>query len=119
TQFGKYREAMQRRSRFSALLDAAQNALGVGAPLALLWLGVSLVLDGRMSLGTALAANTVALAVLSPVQTMAAAGQMYSMLRSQIERVYDVVDAAEEQTGTRLLGRHSSVWVDVNDVSFR
>jgi ATP-binding cassette, subfamily B, bacterial len=117
--FGKYREAMLRRSKLSAVLDAAQNALSVGAPLALLWLGVAAVLDGTMSLGTALAANTVALAVLLPVQKIAAAGQTYSMLRSQIERVYDVVDASEEPSGSRRLDPNTSVWIDVRDVSFR
>jgi ABC-type bacteriocin/lantibiotic exporter with double-glycine peptidase domain len=119
TQFDKYLEAMVRRGRFSAFLEAMQNVLTVGAPLALLWLGVAAVLDGRMTLGTALAANSVAVAVLSPVQTMAAAGQTYSMLRSQIERVYDVIDAAAEQSGTRRLGQRASVRVDVDDVSFR
>src|SRR5206468_8787148 len=88
-------------------------------PLMLLWLGVASVLDGTISLGTALAANTVALSVLSPVQTMAAAGQMYSMLRSQIERLYDVVDAPEEQTGRHRLGRHTSVGLEMRGVSFR
>ena len=73
---GNPRRSPDRRES-SAVLEAVQKVLSVGAPLALLWLGVASVLDGTISLGTALAANTVALSVLSPVQTMAAAGQMY------------------------------------------
>jgi ABC-type bacteriocin/lantibiotic exporter with double-glycine peptidase domain len=117
--FGTYREAMVRRSRFTALIEAGQQALAVATPLALLWFAVSSVLSGRMTLGTALAANTMALSVLAPVQTMAAAGQVYSTVRSQIERLYDVMDAAEEPTGVHRLDRGRPIRVDLAGVTFR
>jgi ABC-type bacteriocin/lantibiotic exporter with double-glycine peptidase domain len=117
--FGTYRAAMIQRTRFTSLIEAAQQALSVLAPLALLWFGVMSVLNGQMTLGTALAANAVALSVLTPIQTMAAAGQVYSTLRSQIERVYDVMDAAEEPTGSHRLDRRRPIRVDLTGVTFR
>jgi len=117
--FAVYRDAMLKRSRFAAFVDAAQQGLVTLAPLGLLWFGVAAVLSGRMTLGTALAANTLALSVLSPVQTMAAAAQMYSAVRSQIERLYDVIDAEEEKSGQLRLNANVPVRIDVRGVTFR
>jgi hypothetical protein len=73
TLFRGYRDAMVRRNRFIGFLDAAQQCLAVATPLTLLWLGVYSVLDGQMTLGTALAANAVAVSVLARNHCSAAA----------------------------------------------
>jgi ABC-type bacteriocin/lantibiotic exporter with double-glycine peptidase domain len=117
--FGRYRQATILRSRYGARVDAVHQGLLTLAPLALLWLGVALTLDGRMSLGTALAANTVALSVLTPVATLAAVGQLYPMLRSQIERMYDMLDAAEEPTGALRPPATEAAHVQLSTVDFR
>src|SRR5262249_16447369 len=66
--FDTYREAMLRRGRASSWVEATQGGLSTLAPLALLWFGLTLVLQGRLSLGTMLAANTLAMSVLAPLQ---------------------------------------------------
>ncbi|GHE35212.1 cyclolysin secretion ATP-binding protein [Streptosporangium violaceochromogenes] len=114
----KYRAALIARSRITAVVDAVSQSLATLAPLLLLLFGLTLVLSGRMSLGTALAANAVALAVLAPVQAVAGAGQSYPMLRSQIERVYDIVDAEEEPTGRLRLPDGTAARVEVADLTF-
>ena len=117
--FGSYRQATIRRSRSGARVDAVYQALLTLAPLALLWLGVALTLEGRMSLGAALAANSVALSVLTPVQTLAAVGQLYPMLRSQVERMYDMLDTPEETTGTLRLPATAPTHLQLSTVDFR
>jgi ATP-binding cassette, subfamily B, bacterial len=116
--FGRTIAAMMRRAKATAQVEAAHHALATLAPLAFLWLGMAFVLDGTMTLGTALAANAVALSLLGPVQTLASVGQLYPSLRSQIERMYDVMDAAEEPSGTVRLPRDEPAEVRLDRVSF-
>ncbi|GAA4071918.1 peptidase domain-containing ABC transporter [Nonomuraea soli] len=114
----RYCGALIARSRITAVLDAVNQALATLTPLLLLLFGLVFVLSGQMTLGTALAANAVALAVLIPIQTLAGTGQSYPMLRSQIERVYDIVDAEEEPTGARRLPEGAASRVDVEGLTF-
>lgn len=103
--FDGYLAAMLHRGRFSAWVQSAQSAISTFAPLALFWFGIWLVLSGRMPRGATLAANSIAMSVLGPLQKFAGTSQMFAALRAQIERIYDVLDAPEEPSGTvRLSG---------------
>ncbi|MFI9846015.1 peptidase domain-containing ABC transporter [Nonomuraea sp. NPDC051941] len=117
--FGTYQTAMLRRGRASSWFEAAQGAVAVFAPLALLWCGAWLVLGGRMSLGTMLAVNALAMSVLAPLQAFVGTVQLYSMLRGQFERIYDVLDAAPEPSGARLLPAGRPVAIRAEGVAFR
>lgn len=117
--FTGYQQAVRRRGRSMAGITAARQALGTLAPLALLWVGSWLVLTGRMSLGTMLAGNAVALSVLAPLDTFAASGQMYQAVRAQVERIYDVVDTAEEPSGTVRLPAAVPSRITLDGVGFR
>jgi ABC-type bacteriocin/lantibiotic exporter with double-glycine peptidase domain len=117
--FDTYREAMLHRGRASSWVEAAQGGLTTLAPLALLWFGLTLVLDGRLSLGTMLAANTLAMAVLTPLQAFVGAIQVFTILRAQIERIYDVLDATPEHTGPVTLPTRAPAWVEVSELTFR
>ncbi|WP_214409116.1 peptidase domain-containing ABC transporter [Sphaerisporangium fuscum] len=116
--YDHHRSALLARGRITATLEALHQSLLTLAPLLLLLFGLALVLSGGMTLGTALAANTVALAVLAPVQSLAGAGQNYPMLRSQIERVYDIVDAGEEPGGGVRLTSGAASRVEVEGLVF-
>ncbi|MGW4640583.1 peptidase domain-containing ABC transporter [Sphaerisporangium sp. NPDC004334] len=116
--FDRYRAALAVRGRITAGLEALHQALTTAAPLLLLLTGLALVLNGSMTIGTALAASTVALAVLAPIQGLAGAGQSYPMLRSQIERVYDIVDADEEPSGQVRLAPDAPSGVEVEGLVF-
>ena len=112
--FLAYRDAMLRRGKAMAWVESAQSALSTLAPLALLWSGLWLVLAERMTLGTMLAVNAMAMAVLSPMQKFVSTLQLFAVLRAQIERLYDVLDAPEEPTGpVRLDGAGPTVPVSV------
>ncbi|WP_330240250.1 peptidase domain-containing ABC transporter [Streptomyces sp. NBC_00525] len=99
TLFDRYQKAMATRAGTAAWVQAAQSTLTVLAPLILLWCGLRFVLAGQMSLGTMLAANTLALSVLHPVQSLVTATQSFSTMRAQIERVHDVLDTPPETPG--------------------
>ncbi|MFC7643929.1 peptidase domain-containing ABC transporter [Streptosporangium lutulentum] len=117
--FGAYQVAMLRRGRATSWFEGGQTALSMLAPLSLLWCGVWLVLSGQMSLGSMLAANTLAMSVLSPLMAFVGVIQLLSMLRGQIERIYDVFDSAPEASGDQLLPGGRPVSVQARDVTFR
>ncbi|GAA2898867.1 peptidase domain-containing ABC transporter [Streptosporangium fragile] len=117
--FDAYQAAMLRRGRAVSWFEGGQAALSLLAPLALLWCGVWLVLGGQMSLGSMLAANTLAMSVLSPLMGFVGIVQLLSMLRGQIERIYDVLDSAPEPSGDRVLDGRLPVSVRARDITFR
>ena len=117
--FTAYQTTVRRRGRTAAGIGAARQGLSTLAPLALLWVGAWMVLTHRMSLGSMLAANAVALSVLAPLETFASSGQVYQVVRAQIERVFDVVDTAEESSGPVRIGGGASCRITLDDISFR
>ncbi len=86
-----------RRSHLDAALESVLTALRVGSPLALLWVGMILVLNGTMSLGTMLALNAVASSFLTPLSSLVSAGRRLQMVKVQLDRMTDVLEAEPEQ----------------------
>lgn len=117
--FGRYQAAMLRRGRAIAVLTGGQRAVSTAGPLLLLWVGAWLVLGGQMSLGAMLAANSIALSVLAPLDTFANAGQMYHSVRAQVERLFDVLDTPPEATGAVRLPAERPTRIDLRDLTFR
>lgn len=117
--FTSYQGTVCRRGRTAAGIGAARQALSTLAPLALLWVGAWMVLTHRMSLGTMLAANAVALSVLAPLETFASSGQVYQVVRAQVERVFDVVDSPEESSGDLRLAADTPSRITLHGVGFR
>lgn len=85
------------RRYFSALLSNLTRLLSTLTPSALLWLGTLLVLNGSMELGTMLALNTLAVALLTPLGSLVSGGMQLQIVRSHLERLSDVVEAEVEQ----------------------
>jgi ABC-type bacteriocin/lantibiotic exporter with double-glycine peptidase domain len=85
------------RNRLSALVEAALFMLRSLAPVLLLWLGTTYVLDNRMSVGMMLAINTLAASFLTPVVTLVSSGQQLQVASAHLERVSDVLEAEPEQ----------------------
>ena len=111
---------LARRSAVSATIETATDALRAAAPLILLWLGAVWVLEGAMSLGTMLALQALATAVLMPLGSLVLGGQMLQVVGAHLERLSDVWDAPPEQDraaarlAPRLTGR-----IVLQRVSFR
>ncbi len=119
TLFETFQQAMLRLGKVNAWVEAVEGALRTVAPLALLWFGLSLVLRGDLTLGTMLAANTLGLSLLAPMQTLVGTIQFFAVLRAQLERIYDVFDSPPEKSGTVVLRSDESAAVDVEGVTFR
>ncbi len=109
-----------KRSHLAMVVGAAQEALGALAPIALLWLGALWVLEGRMSLGTMMAVNTVAVSFLGPLTSLVGTVQQMQLIGANLDRIADVLQAAPEQDAQevkpapRLKGR-----IEVRNAGFR
>lgn len=86
-----------RRSHLAALIDTMMGALRSFSPLVLLWFGAYQVLDGRLSLGTMLAQNAIAITFLSWLSTVVSSGQKLQEAPAYIDRIVDVLEALPEQ----------------------
>lgn len=91
-----------RRGRLSAWVEASLATLRMGSPLAVLLLGATQVLDGRLSLGSMLALAALAGGFLDPLATLVATGFQLQLLGSYLERIDDVLDTPREQEGREL-----------------
>jgi ATP-binding cassette, subfamily B, bacterial len=109
-----------RRGHLNALLDTAMTTLRILSPILLLWLGVVQTLNGKMSLGSMLALNALAISFLTPVASLVTAGQQLQLVRAHLERIVDVAHAQPEQNRemakpcSRLTGK-----IQLENVSFR
>ncbi len=86
-----------KRGRLSALVEALMSTLRMGSPVLVLWFGGLQALHGSLSVGTMLALSALASGVLSPLATLIATALQLQLLRSYIERLEDVLQAAPEQ----------------------
>ncbi|WP_224367796.1 peptidase domain-containing ABC transporter [Hyalangium versicolor] len=84
------------RGHLTAFINAALGTLRTFAPLALLWVGALQVLDGKMGLGTMLALNAVAVAVLTPLAQLVTTWQQLHLTGAHLARLLDVLEAEPE-----------------------
>ncbi|MFJ8473703.1 peptidase domain-containing ABC transporter [Kitasatospora sp. NPDC094011] len=117
--FTRYQNAMARRGRAAAWFGGAQRGLLAVGPLLLLGAGAGLVMSGRMTLGTMLAANSLALSVLTPLETLGSSGQLYVAVNAQVERLFDVTDTPTETGGQVRLPTARPTAVAVTGLAFR
>ncbi len=108
------------RGRLSALVDALNGALSLASPLALLVTSGALVLDGQISLGTALAANALAVGFLSPLATLVSTALAAQVLVGYVDRLNDVFDTpTEQESGGQSPAPRLTGTIVLEDVSFR
>jgi ABC-type bacteriocin/lantibiotic exporter with double-glycine peptidase domain len=80
-----------------SIIDTLISTFNLCAPLILLWIGTIQVINGRMEIGTMLALNAIASAVLTPVTSLVMTGKQLQLVRSHLDRIADVVEAEPEQ----------------------
>lgn len=109
-----------KRNHLAALINTALGTMRALAPLGLLWLGARQVLHGEMTLGTMLALNALAMAVLQPLSSLVAIAQQVQFGAVHFARLIDVLEAEPEQRSQAtkamqpLTGR-----IELRNVSFR
>jgi ABC-type bacteriocin/lantibiotic exporter with double-glycine peptidase domain len=96
------------RSTYLAKLEVALGLLRTATPLALLWYGASLVLQGDLALGTMLALGALATSFLTPFLALVQSSQQLQLLDAYVERLVDVLEVEPERATTPRLVRHDS-----------
>ena len=108
------------RGRLSALVETALFMLRSLAPVLLLWLGASYVLNNRMSIGMMLAMNALAASFLAPALSLVASGQQLQIAGAHLERISDVLEAEPEQSvGGGLIAPPLKGRIELREISFQ
>lgn len=89
--------ASLRRRELETALEALLGAFRMGSPMLLLWFGSHQVVAGSMSLGTMLALNALAAAVLAPLMGLINATRQLQTVGTHLERIRDVMGETAEQ----------------------
>ena len=95
--FEEHLQGLIQQSQLGAKINTILQTLRLFTPVLLLWLGVILVLQGRLTLGTMLALNSLALAFLTPLTSLVQNGQQLQYVGAHLERVMDVMETPPEQ----------------------
>jgi ATP-binding cassette subfamily B protein len=86
-----------RRNYLLSVINTLMSTFNICAPLLLLWIGTTQVINGGMQVGVMLALNALATSVLTPVSSLVSTGQQLQLVRSHLDRLADVVEAEPEQ----------------------
>ncbi|GCE23492.1 hypothetical protein KDK_72920 [Dictyobacter kobayashii] len=86
-----------RRSYISTIASTILLLLRGFAPMALLWVGATQVLNGTLSVGTMLALSSLATSFLSPLSSLVSSGQQLQIVQAHLERLGDIMTAEPEQ----------------------
>ncbi|HXF60298.1 MAG TPA: peptidase domain-containing ABC transporter [Caldilineaceae bacterium] len=109
-----------RRNHLTTLVETGRDALGDLAPVVLLWVGALWVLEGRMSLGTMLAVNTLAVSFLGPLSSLVSTAQQLHLIGAHLGRIADVLQTPPEQdVQTVQRAPKLSGHLEVRNASFR
>lgn len=81
----------------TSFINISVSTLNVLAPMALLWIGITQVLNGNMQIGTMLALNVLAGEFLMPLTSLVSSGQRLQAVRSHLARIADVIESKSEQ----------------------
>jgi ABC-type bacteriocin/lantibiotic exporter with double-glycine peptidase domain len=108
------------RNRLSASVGAGLTLLRASSAVALLWCGAVEVLAGRMTLGTMLALNTLAMLILTPLASLIGTCQQVFMVGEHIDRIADVLREEPEQNTSCILDAPDLAGgIQLQDVEFR
>ena len=94
--FFRQLNASLEKQHLSSLINNLIQSISQLAPLFLLWLGISRVFAGNMSLGTMLAMLAIASAFLSPLVSLVANGQQFQFIGAHLARLSEILDETPE-----------------------
>jgi ABC-type bacteriocin/lantibiotic exporter with double-glycine peptidase domain len=109
-----------RHSYLSTTMTTIITALRSLAPLALLWVGATQVLNGSITLGTMVALIALANAFFTPLASLVSSGRQFQLIGAHLERITDVTEAEPEQHGQTIqLPPRLTGHIRLEQVSFR
>jgi ATP-binding cassette subfamily B protein len=86
-----------RRAALGSVAGALTGGLLLASPLALVLVGAWQVLDGRLTLGTMLALQALAIGVLTPLSSLITTALTLQEAKGHVARIADVLNTAPEQ----------------------
>jgi ATP-binding cassette subfamily B protein len=108
------------RGRLNASFESVMGTMRLATPLAMLALGATLVMQGRLTLGSMLAVNALGNSFLAPLFTLMASAMQLQLMRSYLERINDVLETPLEQERNVLRRQHNLTGqITLRRVSFR
>jgi HlyB family type I secretion system ABC transporter len=118
--FFKTQNTAIRKKYSSILIDSGTGLLRAFAPFVFFWLGIHQVMTNAMSLGEALALNSLAIAFLSPLSSLVSSFQQLQTIGARLDRIADVLEATPEY-GIRdgLVSPKLTGAIEIDRVSFR
>ena len=109
-----------RRGATQATCEAVLGFLKVAGPVLLLVIGIVDVMEKRMSIGTMLSANAMAVGFIMPTMNLINTLQNLQQARAQLMRIEDVVNTDMEQGSEhRMMAPPLSGQISLERVSFR
>ena len=110
--------SLLRKDHFFSIIQSIRSAMGLLAPLLLLWVGMILVLNGTLTIGTMLAANALAISFLTPFVALVNSVKSLQEGEEHLNRVYSILDEAKEYTGKSSI-KNIKGELELKNVSFR
>jgi len=98
--FFRQLNASLEKQHLSSLINNFIQSISQLAPLFLLWLGISRVFAGSMSLGTMLAMLAIATAFLAPLVSLVANGQQFQFIGAHLARLSEILEETPEAEPT-------------------
>jgi ATP-binding cassette subfamily B protein len=95
--FHKQMDLSVRRQRLGGVFESGLTGLRLFSTLAFLWCGAHEVLLGHLTLGTMLGLNALAAGFLMPIGSLVGSLQQFHLVRTELARILDVLDALPEQ----------------------
>lgn len=114
----EWSRASLRSNLFSTSLENLGRTLQTLIPLAVLWIGAWLVLDGSLSVGTLLGFTWLASAVLAPVLKLLSNWQRFKAASIQLELLGDILRAEPERSGGALPRAGIAAALELDQVEF-
>jgi ATP-binding cassette, subfamily B, bacterial len=109
-----------RQSYLTALFGSVSSLLQAFCPMLLMWVGTIQILEGKMTLGTVLAFNTIVLGFSAPLFSLVGNWQLLQSVRAHFERIADVLVAEPEQINCNLRQpTQLSGAIHLENISFR
>jgi ABC-type bacteriocin/lantibiotic exporter with double-glycine peptidase domain len=89
-----------RRTSLGSVAGAVASGLTLASPLAIVLVGAWLVLEGRLTLGTMMALQALAVGVLTPLSSLVQTALTVQEARGHVARIADVLGTPPEQDPT-------------------
>lgn len=109
------------RYKLNSFIESINLTVRFTAPLLIMYLGATEVINGKMSLGSLIAFGTLALSFLIPIGSIVNNFQQFQLLKGVLERIKDVLETTPEEgkSGNKIINfTHGSIKLEKVSYSY-